>query len=291
MIVGIDVTHPSTDLNKGGAPSVAAMVASVDKYLAQWRAVLSVQKKRQEMVSDLTGMLKSLLGLWKAHNGSYPRRILVYRDGVSEGQHRMVKDHELPMLQHACRAIYTPAMGLPQIAIIIVAKRNHTRFAPTKEMEADNTSNCRAGLAVDRTITEAREWNFFLQPHSAIKGSARPALYTVVHDEIFRAAAQTRNPKLNAADLCQDLTQSLCYAFGRATRAVGIPTPTYYADIVCTRATCYLRALDALETASDGGYSQAGGGGWSGEISPERRAQLQEAVETHGNLKDTMFYI
>lgn len=289
MVAGIDVTHPSTDLNKGGAPSVAAMVASIDKCLAQWRAVLSVQKKGQEMVSDLTEMLRSLLNLWKAGNGSYPRRILVYRDGVSEGQHRMVRRDELPMLQAACRAVYPQEQGLPQIAIIIVAKRNHTRFAPTTDMEADNTSNCRAGLAVDRTITDARDWNFFLQPHSAIKGSARPAFYNVVHDEIFRVAAQSRNPKLNAADLCQDLTQSLCYSFGRATRAVGIPTPTYYADIVCTRATCYLRAFEAFEAASNSGFSQAGG--QSGEISPQRQAKLQEAVETHINLKDTMFYI
>lgn len=51
MVVGIDVTHPlpgSSPL----APSVAGMVASIDRWLSQWPAVLSIQsERRQEMVS------------------------------------------------------------------------------------------------------------------------------------------------------------------------------------------------------------------------------------------------
>lgn len=39
MVVGIDVTHPSPG-SSSNAPSVAAMVASVDKFLGQWPSVL-----------------------------------------------------------------------------------------------------------------------------------------------------------------------------------------------------------------------------------------------------------
>lgn len=289
MVVGIDVTHPSTDQTRGGAPSVAAMVASVDQHLATWFAEISVQVKRQERVQDLDKMIKSRLAVWKARNGSYPQRILIYRDGVSEGQFDMVKNDEKPLLDRAVKELYQAAnQSRPSMAIIVVAKRHHTRFAPSNSSCADRTSNCPAGTVVDRGITSPILWQFFLQPHSSIQGSARPGFYTVVVDEIFRSAA--RDPRaggIGAADMCEDLTQSLCYIFGRADRAVGIVTPAYYADIVCTRAACYLNAIAASDLVQ--GYAQAHRG--SSEISVEHRNRLQAQVETHKKLKETMFFI
>lgn len=264
------------------------MVASTDKYLAQWPAVLSVQRKRQEMVSDLKQMLISRLEMWRSFNhGSYPQRILIYRDGVSEGQYQMVKEEELPLLKAACTEIYPEATS-PRITILIVTKRHNTRFAPSNAHDADSTSNCRAGLVVDRTITEARMWNYFQQPHAAIKGHAKPAFYTIVHDEIFRFIGKAGG--VNPTDMCQDISQSLCYSFGRCTRAVGIVTPTYYADIVCTRAACYLRAFNfSASASSNSGFSNVSNE--TDEISEARRQQLQDACQTHGNLRNTMFYI
>lgn len=49
MVVGIDVTHPSPGSSEH-APSVAGMVANVDRRLGQWPAALSIQAKaRAEM--------------------------------------------------------------------------------------------------------------------------------------------------------------------------------------------------------------------------------------------------
>ena len=62
MVVGINVTHPSPG-SSSNAPSVSAMVASIDKFLGQWRTVLRIQRATQESVDDLTEMLKSRLHL------------------------------------------------------------------------------------------------------------------------------------------------------------------------------------------------------------------------------------
>lgn len=49
MVVGIDVTHPSPGSSQS-APSVAGMVANVDKGMGQWPATLAIQAQaRQEM--------------------------------------------------------------------------------------------------------------------------------------------------------------------------------------------------------------------------------------------------
>jgi hypothetical protein len=283
MVVGLDVTHPSPG-SSSNAPSVASIVASVDQWLAQWPADLRIQPSRQEMVSDLESLFKSRLRLWMARNGVYPENILVYRDGVSEGQYNLVLEQELPSLRKACKELYSPTStkeGIPRITIIIVGKRHNTRFYPTKKEDADRSSNPQNGTVVDRGVTEARNWDFFLQAHTAIQGTARPAHYYIIYDQIFQA--QRIHPTfVNAADVLEDLTHNLCYLFGRATKAVSICPPAYYANLACERARCYLSGLfDPSPTASPTGSVVSGG---TGQADPSR-------VQIHNNIRDSMFYI
>lgn len=287
MVVGIDVTHPSPG-SASLAPSVAGMVANVDKWMGQWPSVLSIQpKRRQEMVGDLKTMLESRLRLWKTKgkHANLPENILVYRDGVSEGQYQLVLEEELPLLRDACKGLYPAAQqakGLPRFTVVIVGKRHHTRFYPTTEAGADRSGNTKPGTVVDRGITEARHWDFFLQAHTALQGTARPAHYYVVLDEIFRQRHGKSADKSAAADELQALTQNMCYVFGRATKAVSICTPAYYADILCERARCYLSHLFESPTNSATPSLASGVGG---------NLPSDGDLHIHEKLKDTMFYI
>jgi eukaryotic translation initiation factor 2C len=289
MIVGIDVTHPSPG-SASNAPSVAGIVASVDQWLGQWPADLQIQQARQEMVSGLDSMLKSRLRLWANKNkGVLPENILIYRDGVSEGQYEIVLEQELPLLRKACKETY-PAndsqKGLPRMSIIIVGKRHNTRFYPTREEDADRSSNPQNGTVVDRGVTEARNWDFFLQAHTALQGTARPAHYFTVLDEIFRER-KAQLPLQNAADALEDLTHNLCYLFGRATKAVSVCPPAYYADLVCERARCYLsRLFDGSQGDTPGGSVSEGGAGGRGGLEADANH-----VRIHENVRDSMFYI
>ena len=129
MVIGIDVTHPSPGSGLSAA-SVAAMVASSDKDLAQWPAEIRINPARQEKVDMLRPMLLEHLKYWKEKHGEYPEKLLIYRDGVSEGQYQMVLDEELPQLRAACRDVCEEE-NLPRITLIIVGKRHHTRFYRT----------------------------------------------------------------------------------------------------------------------------------------------------------------
>ena len=64
---------------------------------------IDVQESRKEMVSELGSMLKSRLYLWKSQvkHTAFLENLLVYRDGVSEGQYAMVREAELPLLRRA----------------------------------------------------------------------------------------------------------------------------------------------------------------------------------------------
>ena len=129
MMVGIDVTHPSPGSGVS-APSVAAMVASSDKNLAQWPAEIRVNPARQEKVDTLSSMLQEHLMYWYRKHEEYPEKLLIYRDGVSEGQYQMVLDEELPQLRAACKSVYGQK-ETPCITLIVVGKRHHTRFYQT----------------------------------------------------------------------------------------------------------------------------------------------------------------
>ena len=289
MVMGMDVTHPSPG-SSSQAPSVAGMVASVDQWLGQWPADLRIQKARQEMVADLDSMLKSRLYLWAAKNQKhYPDNILIYRDGVSEGQYDLVLNQELPLLRKACKETYPADLtkkGIPRLTIIIVGKRHNTRFYPTQPSDADRSSNPPNGTVVDRGVTEAPHWDFFMQAHSAIQGTARPAHYYIVLDEIFQAHP-VKAPFRNAADVLEDLTHNMCYLYGRATKAVSICPAAYYADLVCERARKYLgRLFDATPGATPAGsVAEGGGGGGHGHEAD------QSDVRLHPNVRDSMFYL
>ncbi|KAG9231095.1 QDE2 protein [Amylocarpus encephaloides] len=241
MIVGCDVTHPSPG-SKENAPSVAGIVASVDKFLGQWPSDFRIQESRKEMITGLEGMFFSRLTLWESRNRTLPENIIVYRDGVSEGQYQQILDDELPQLRKACQQKYTALatkQGIPRISIIVCGKRHHTRFYPSTVENADRSSNCEPGTVVDRGVTEVRFWDFFIQSHACLQGTARPGHYYVILDEVFRRA-RSKAPHQNAADALEELTHNMCHLFGRATKAVSLCPPAYYADLLCTRLRCYL---------------------------------------------------
>ena len=268
MVMGYDVTHP-TNMPLGKSddiPSLVGLVSSVDSDLGQWPSSVWEQSSKQEMLDD--GLAKAFihhLKLWQAKNKATPSNIVVFRDGVSEGQFTQVLDQELPYLQKACQAVC--GKNVPKLSIIVSVKRHQTRFYPSQDGKEDpKNGNIRCGTVVDREVTQARFWDFFLTAHTALKGTARPAHYTVLMDEIFRP-----KHKADAANQLEKLTHEMCYLFGRATKAISICPPAYYADIVCERARVH-----RPDYADDTSVS-------SGESSPAR--------EIHENLRNSMYYI
>lgn len=79
--------------------------------------------------------------------------------------------------------------------------------------------------------------------------------------------------------------------FARATKAVSLAAPAYYADLACERGRSYLHAL--LQGLSDGNTTTASGSG--GEKEQELATYREAERMWHGGpgdgIKDTMFYL
>ncbi|KAF2974173.1 hypothetical protein EK904_013434 [Melospiza melodia maxima] len=93
-----DVTHPPA--GDGKKPSIAAVVGSMDGHPSRYCATVRVQTSRQEtsqellysqeVIQDLTNMVRELLIQFYKSTRFKPTRIIYYRGGVSEGQMKQV---------------------------------------------------------------------------------------------------------------------------------------------------------------------------------------------------------
>lgn len=71
----------------------------------------------------------------------------------------------------------------------------------------------------------------------------------------------------------------MCYLFGRATKAVSICPPAYYADILCTRQRAYMD-----DVFSSGGRN-------SGPTLSENDHTSIIGRRVHEKIRDSMYYI
>lgn len=145
MILGGDVTHPgSTSVSH--CPSIAAVVASVDRFAVNFPGSIRLQTSKQEKIAELKEMVIERIEVWLRYNsGALPSNILFYRDGVSDSQMVMVRDHDLAQIRSACQAVGLVAgnpLYDPKITLMVCGKRHHTRFCPTDKAKSDNPWVC-----------------------------------------------------------------------------------------------------------------------------------------------------
>jgi eukaryotic translation initiation factor 2C len=199
MFVGIDTSHPSVG-SADDAPTIAAVVANYHDNCVQWPASIRRQQGKKEIVADMKQMMKERLAKWKAMNGQRdPQRIVVYRDGVSEGQYQEVLRTELVGMQGAVGETCSTAVP---ITLMIATKRHHTRFF----LKGEAKGNPDPGTVVDSGITLDTVWDFFLQSHSSPLGTAKSTRYVIIHHD-------TGNQSLSATKVQEIVSYNLLVVF------------------------------------------------------------------------------
>lgn len=111
-------------------------------------------------------------------NGAAPAKIIIYRDGVGDGQLDTVIQHEVPQLFETFKSVGTDYK--PQVAFVIVKKRLNTRFFRTHN--GQQHSNPPPGTVVDTEVTRPEWYDFFLVSQSVRQGTVAPTHYNVIYD-------------------------------------------------------------------------------------------------------------
>lgn len=221
------------------------------------------------MITDVKDMMLERLQEYFKRMKSYPDRIIVFRDGVSEGQFDQVLFQELPRMKEAFKSLKSYN---PKLTIAICGKRHHTRFYPIKPENADRTSNTVAGTVVDQGVTAVYDFDFYLQAHAGLQGTVRATHYSVIFDE-------NKFP----ADEIQQGANNVSYLWARATKSVSLIPPAYWADRACERGRQYLHGiLPPLKGSPESRLD---------ENQMKRKAEELWGNGIHENLKGSMFYL
>ena len=223
MIVGIDVSHAEPGSDKDSHP---AIVASINGQASQYVAYITGQKSRIEIVQPLTDGMVKLLIEFKKRNNVMPEHIIIYRDGVSDGQFQEVISTEVEAIKTAL-ALSGYQEEACKIVFIVCQKGHHTRLVYEKS-GAEHINVC-PGVLVDshgdNSIVSSRYNEFYLNSHVAIQGTAKPCKYTLLYDSIGLKMSEI-----------QLMTYWLTYLYARCNRSVSYPTPVYYAHWASIRA-------------------------------------------------------
>jgi aubergine-like protein len=131
------------------------------------------------MSNNFTANLQAGLKHYHQINGRLPERVVVYRDGVSEGQIEHVFDYELGQIKEAIKKV---AGDDPvRLAFVIVTKRINARFfTRIGERQAENPC---CGTIIDSVVTRKERYDFYLISQSVRQGTVGPTMYNIIEDE------------------------------------------------------------------------------------------------------------
>nr|4F1N_A Chain A, KpAGO [Vanderwaltozyma polyspora DSM 70294]4F1N_B Chain B, KpAGO [Vanderwaltozyma polyspora DSM 70294] len=283
LVLGSDVTHyPEKDQN-----SIASLVGSYDDKFTQFPGDYMLQDgPGEEIITNVGSLMLNRLKIYQKHNnGKLPTKIMYFRDGVSVDQFSQVVKIEVKSIKESVRKFGPQLNGGnkydPPVTCIATVKRNQVRFIPIQEnaknekgeeVAVQSMGNVMPGTVVDRGITSVAHFDFFIQSHQALKGTGVPCHYWCLYDE-----------NQSTSDYLQEICNNLCYIFGRSTTSVKVPAPVYYADLLCTRATCFFKAGFELNMA---------------QAPKEKGSKDQPTVsknvllpQVNDNIKSVMYYI
>lgn len=263
MVIGVDVSHGTTNLKGDLEPSMAAMSVSWDRDAAKYASFCQTNGYRTEIISPLKmqGMFNDALTKWReALNCRMPEHVYYFRDGVSEGEFGQVMDFEVSEI----RKIFRERCGqVPKFTVIIATKRHHIRFFPDGS-SGDRNGNPLPGTVVEKEVTHPFHYDFYLCSHVAIQGTARPVHYHVIHDEI----------KLEPHKL-QKMIYQQCYQYARSTTPVSLHPAVYYAHLAGDRARSH---QDIQSEKKDPVHIQKMMSNWSAKNTSSNQTHPTEAL-------------
>ncbi|KAM5200114.1 piwi-like protein 3 isoform 2-T2 [Hipposideros larvatus] len=209
MFIGIDCFHDIVNRRK----SIAGFVASVNEDLTEWFSQCIFQESGQELVNGLRACLQEALKLWYERNSILPYSIIVYRDGVGDGQLQALIDCEIPQIVSSLKSIFKSQNF--KLTFIVVKKRINTRFF----VESQGTlQNPPSGTVVDVAVTRREWYDFFIVSQSVKEGTVTPTHYNVIHDTVRLSP-----------DTVQCLTYRLCHMYYNLPGIIRVPAPCHYA--------------------------------------------------------------
>nr|XP_045595605.1 piwi-like protein Siwi isoform X2 [Procambarus clarkii] len=208
MVIGYDAYH---DKMSRGA-SYGAVVSSLNQPWTRYLSQVARHFNQEELTDNFALGVKNAVTWYQKENGCYPNMIVVYRDGVGEGQIEYVKEHEIAAIKRCFEeALPKP----PRLGFIIVSKRINTRMFLENRGQIENPL---PGTVIDDVITLPERYDFFLVSQSINQGTVSPTSFNIIEDTTGLQP-----------DHMQRLAYKLCHTYFNWQGTVRVPAPCMFA--------------------------------------------------------------
>ena len=160
--------------------SIGGVVATLNPSLTRFWSNVTRHRNNEENLDQMKVLITNSLREFHRNQNRLPERVIVYRDGVGDGQIALVKEQEVTMIQAALKDVAEKANGgkLIKLTYVIVSKRINSRFFKTGR----DYTNPPSGSVFDDVVTLPERYDFYLISQSVRQGTVNPTGYNIIED-------------------------------------------------------------------------------------------------------------
>ncbi|KAJ6632990.1 Protein piwi, partial [Pseudolycoriella hygida] len=189
MTIGVDISRDKKDRKQFWGALVATMDLKDLRRESFFSCVTGFKEGGDYSSLLVIDIVKAVKEFYKYH-GVFPKQIVIFREGVSEGQLKFIYENELAHIKAQLEEIYKANETKLKLVYIITTKKISTRIFSFDER------NPPPGTVVDDVITLPESNDFFLCAQTVRQGTVTPTRYNVLY---------------NSSDLTPDRLQQLTY--------------------------------------------------------------------------------
>ena len=278
MVLGISI---SNSLGQEDAVSVVCASATLDGSCMRLAQDVRVCSKTETVDGTiLISLVESLLMQYFLHNKFLPKRILVYRAGVSEGAFSRFRIDEIKSIKKGYKNFVRRGHNgvdecsnncdsgcvhcCPAITFVACMTRNNVKIVPANPSDGvgigrnKDKFNVHSGTVVDSVIVDAEEeqgsegaklysekgdggYDFLLIAHGSGKGTSKPVHYRMIMNE--NAGHKRDGGSKLSKELLEQATYEMSFQYSTATKAVRLVPVLYYSSRCAETVIKYLRCL------------------------------------------------
>jgi len=268
MVMGISAS------NGIGQDTMSVITGSVclDTSCMQFAQDIKVQTKT-ELIDEklLKDLVKTLITQYRLYNNGYfPHRMLVYRDGVSEGSFARVRSLEIETIRNAFNEL---SGSIPLITFAVCMTQHRVRVVPA-EQRGGKDRNVPSGTCVDNTIMDINNrikpdddpkfkteglqkfnvsadegYDFLLTAQGGLKGTSKPIYYRVILNENAEYGRPNTTPLTK--DRLELATYQMSFQYSTATKAVRAVPVVFYSARLAKVVMGYINYLRGMKGNDD----------------------------------------
>ena len=197
MIIGVDSSHIR------GKRTGVAMVATINPSFTNFynKEQIILEEKKESFLISISSFIEEAIQKYNEINKTYPKGIIIYRQGVSFQQKEFLKN-EVINIQKVCEK-----NKLLYEYILVNTKTTYKFF----EKDKGGYKNPDGGLLVLSGVTNRDLFEFYIQPQQVTGGSATPSCFTVAYGN------------MDFPEIIPKLTFDFCHLYSNWQGTVRVP--------------------------------------------------------------------